>query len=647
MASNSSANIKIVVVMGDRCKPRHCHLNCKLFCSINRDNTQSRCITVRRSSKRATISEALCIGCTICVQRCPFNAIKIVHFPKHIQYKPIHRYGDNSFVLNSLPIPKQNRIVGIVGNNGIGKSTALKLLTAKLKPNLGQIQAPPSWQDIIAHFNGTELETYFEKVTHIDLSSIMKPQYINHIPSKVKKTITIKKLLKTKDDKKIYKSIARSLDLCSVLKRSVRDLSGGELQRLAIAICCIRDVDVYLFDEISSYIDIKQKLNVCKVIRNLISCAKDCYVMVVDHDVALVEYLCDVIHIMYGTPSVYGTVSMPYGVREGINIYLSGFLPVAKARFRDCALNFRNIGSDIRSRPQKNELLGFGYVRKHTEALLVDIIKIIINWLDDIFDENESKYHRYQGITKTLGSFVLRIERGVFADGEIVVLVGENGTGKTTFLKLLAAKLKSDDGNTWISNLKVSYKPQKICTPFEGTFEELLQHTIGDKYRDSEFINKVIRPLNGQKLYEIHMKQISGGALQTMALIVSLGMNADIYLIDEPSSYLDCEQKIITAKVIKRHIVLANKPAIVAEHDFIVATYLADSVVVFEGEPARHAVARTPQSLLKGMNMFLKNVDISVRRDPVNWRPRINKIGSVADMKQKKCNDYFYLDVND
>jgi len=105
----------------------------------------------------------------------------------------------------------------------------------------------------------------------------------------------------------------------------------------------------------------------------------------------------------------------------------------------------------------------------------------------------------------------------------------------------------------------------------------------------------------------------------------------DLYLIDEPSAYLDSEQRILAARVLKRWIMNAKRAAFVVEHDFIMATYLADKVIVFSGEPAIEAFASAPEGLITGMNSFLQMMDITFRRDPYNFRPRINKAESQKD----------------
>merc|ERR1712072_1449420 len=140
------------------------------------------------------------------------------------------------------------------------------------------------------------------------------------------------------------------------------------------------------------------------------------------------------------------------------------------------------------------------------------------------------------------------------------------------------------------------------------------------------------------------VQNLSGGELQRCAIVLCLGTPADIYLIDEPSAYLDSEQRIAAAKVIKRFIMHAKKTAFIVEHDFIMATYLADRVIVYEGTPSLACTATAPQQLLTGMNQFLKTLAVTYRRDPENFRPRINKLDSVKDVEQKQAGNFFFMD---
>merc|ERR1719352_5332 len=153
-----------------------------------------------------------------------------------------------------------------------------------------------------------------------------------------------------------------------------------------------------------------------------------------------------------------------------------------------------------------------------------------------------------------------------------------------------------------------------------------------------------MKPLQMEQIIDQGVQNLSGGELQRLAICLALGTPADVYLIDEPSAYLDSEQRINCAKVIKRFIMHSKKTAFVVEHDFIMATYLADRVVVYHGQPGVDATATNPQSLLSGMNQFLQSLQVTFRRDPVNFRPRINKRGSQKDMEQKKNGNYFFYD---
>lgn len=160
------------------------------------------CIEVTPESKIAFISETLCIGCGICPKKCPFGAINIINLPTNLESHVTHRYSANSFKLHRLPTPRPGQVLGLVGSNGIGKSTALKILSGKLKPNLGRYDNPPDWQDVIKYFRGSELQStlspalclaktngyldYFTKILEDDLKAIVKPQYVDRIPKAIK-----------------------------------------------------------------------------------------------------------------------------------------------------------------------------------------------------------------------------------------------------------------------------------------------------------------------------------------------------------------------------------------------------------------------------------------------------------------------------
>ena len=143
-----------------RCKPKKCRQECKKACPVVK--TGKLCIEVDPNSKIAFISERLCIGCGICPKKCPFDAINIINLPTNLEKQVTHRYSANSFKLHRLPMPRPGQVLGLVGTNGIGKSTALKILAGKLKPNLGRYDDPPDWEEILKYFRGSELQSEWD-----------------------------------------------------------------------------------------------------------------------------------------------------------------------------------------------------------------------------------------------------------------------------------------------------------------------------------------------------------------------------------------------------------------------------------------------------------------------------------------------------
>ena len=172
---------------------------------------------------------------------------------------------------------------------------------------------------------------------------------------------------------------------------------------------------------------------------------------------------------------------------------------------------------------------------------------------DEGLDTDKNRLYDYPDMSKSLGDFHLDITRGSFTDSEILVMLGQNGTGKTTFIRMLAGALKAD-GDEQVPELNVSYKPQKIAPKFEGSVRLLLLKKIKAMFMHPQFQTDVVKPLQIEKIIDQQVTTLSGGELQRVAIVLCLGTPADIYLIDEPSAYLDSEQRIIAAKVIKKYV---------------------------------------------------------------------------------------------
>ncbi|KAE8541480.1 hypothetical protein D1P53_002841 [Cryptococcus gattii VGV] len=595
---------RVAIISDDKCKPKRCRQECKRSCPVVKMG--KLCIEVNPNDKKAFISEELCIGCGICVKKCPFEAIQILNLPTNLESHVTHRYAANAFKLHRLPTPRPGQVLGLVGTNGIGKSTALKILSGKLKPNLGRYDDPPEWQEILKHFRGSELQNFFTKVLEDDIKAVTKPQYVDQIPRSIKvPNMTVGKMFDRQTELPNRAELEEDLELKHLQSREVSQLSGGELQRFAIGIASVRKADVYMFDEPSSYLDIRQRLAAARVIRGLVNPTN--YVIVVEHDLSTLDYLSDFICVLYGVPGTYGVVTMPYSVREGINIFLDGMIPTENLRFRDESLTFK-----------------------------------ISETVDEVQAPKTRRY-QYPNMTKTLGNFKLHVDEGEYSDSEILVMLGENGMGKTTLVQLLGGKMEPDEAKDKIS-LRVSMKPQTISPKFPGSVRMLLLKRIKGAFMHPQFNSDVMKPMNIEPIMDQDVQTLSGGELQRVAICLVLGVPADVLLIDEPSAYLDSEQRIVASKVIKKFVMSSKRTAFIVEHDFIMATYLADRVIVFDGQPGKESWARKPEGLLTGMNKFLKSLDITFRRDPTNFRPRINKMDSLKDKEQKAEGAYFFVD---
>ncbi len=587
---------RIAVVDRDRCNPRKCGLECIKYCPEVRMGVEE---TIRLEDGLLVIDEELCTGCGICVKKCPFSAISVVNLPAPVEGEEVHRYGVNGFTLFRLPIVRPGKIVGLVGPNGVGKTTSISILSGRIKPNLGRVDDEPDWDEVIRHFRGSELQDYLKRLADGQIRVVNKPERIDKIPQVVKGRVI--EVLEKVDEKRVLDEAMDLLGLSKLKGRKVEELSGGELQRLALAAAYVRDADVYVLDEPTNYLDVYQRMRAARLIRRLQEDGKS--VMLVEHDLAVLDYLSDYVHILYGEPGVYGVVSHPHSTREGINIFLDGYLPDDNVRFRDEPISFLpRVGSP---------------------------------------EISENPVVVYTSLEKRLNGFSLHVEEGEVYAGEVVVAVGPNGIGKTTFVRMLAGELSPDQGTVMTEGIKVSYKPQHVKPTYEGTVESLLRKVAGSSYSSPYFRAEVIKRLGIERLLDRYLDELSGGELQKVAIAACLGREADIYLIDEPSAFLDVEARFAAAKAIRRRIQGENKAVIVVEHDLLTIEAVADRIMVFSGQPGVEGHASRPMDPREGLNEFLKDVDVTFRRDPDTGRPRVNKPGSKMDQLARATGRYY------
>lgn len=598
METHSTSTHRVAVLDEDLCKPKKCGLECIVYCPVNK--TGGECIIQREDDGKAVISEDLCTGCGICVKKCPFEAIVIVNLAKELGDHKIHQYGINSFRLYHLPTPKKGTVIGLLGRNGMGKSTIINILSGNIRPNLGKYDNNQlAWDDILDNFRGTELKSHFEKISSRTLRVSIKPQLVYLIPKTFKGTA--RELLKKYDERYVFDTLVNDLGLTNILDNSVSQLSGGELQRLAVAVAFSKDADYYFFDEPSSYNDIYQRLQVARVIKRLADEGKS--VMVVEHDLTLLDYLSDYIHILYGEPGAYGIVSPLQSIKVGINNFLEGFIPSENIRFRDRSYKFDNSG--------QNE----------------DVVL-------------EKPLAKYSNLTKSYTSFKLTANSGQIREGEIVGLVGANALGKTTLMKMIAGIEKPDSGNIEMS-AKISYKPQYLQQDHEGDTRSLLSTAYQAPIEGSAVENHILIPMGVKRLYDKNMNTLSGGELQKVAVCATLVRPANIYALDEPSAFLDVEDRISLAKFLHRFVKAEGKSAMIIDHDMQLIDLVSDSLVIFTGTPAMEGIAHNPMNKEDGMNQFLRTLAITYRKDETTGRPRINKMGGRLDRKQKDSGDYY------
>jgi len=399
-----------------------------------------------------------------------------------------------------------------------------------------------------------------------------------------------------------FKKIQEYLDISAFANRILEQCSGGELQRFAIASVLIKEADIYIIDEPCTFLDVQKRIKLAQLLRERVQGfgnEKKCPILVVEHDLAILDYLSDLVQLFYGVPHQFGIISRPLTTKKGINAYLTGFLKTENIEFREKEYGFKRSTSGR-------------------------------TW------SNAKIFARYGNISKSFESFHLSVNPGTIYASEILGIVGENGCGKSTFAKILAGELQPDLGSEFERiQAIVSYKPQYITQESSQTVRDFIIERALTYNFSEEILRILYRPLGVDKLFGLQISALSGGELQRVFICSCLAKRADLYILDEPSAYLDVEERIHIGQIIRTITKRNNAVAICIEHDIQIADSLIDRLLLFTGKPGVHGKTIGPLNKREGMNLFLKEIDVTFRRDTKTGRARLNKKSSQLDKAQR------------
>lgn len=571
---------RIAVVDERLCFPLKCNLECIRGCPVNR--LQKDClylydkrkgkkdereqapvhVTKREYSKEerenglAEVDAELCTGCGICPKVCPFHAITIINVAEAKPEDLVYSYGYNAFGLYKLALPKKG-LVAIVGENGCGKTTNVKLLAGQLEP-----QGRPS----------KEIGEYFK---HDRRKVAWKPQELS-VPNERK---TVGELLEGIDEAGRLPELIELMDLGKLLGRRLDELSGGELQRVFVVAALAREKDAYFLDEPFSFLDYAYRIRLTEHLKENFSEKR---VLLVDHDLSLLSYVCRQAYILYGRESAYGIVSQVYATDRAINMFLGGFITPENVRFRKEEISYKQYAEAAHDKT--------------------------------VFEIGET--------TVKKGSFMARNESVIpLLEGEVVGIAGPNGIGKSA----LCEKIHAD------SNGKTAFKKQLLDREPKLVGESLSAEDL--------FAENALKALDLKRLEFLKQTGLSGGQLQRLKIFECLSQEKPLYILDEPTNMLDAAARIKLSKVLRERAE-GERVVLVVDHDLEFLYNTADRLIVMEGEPAVEGRVAGTFGKEEGVQRLLRQFGLTYRRDEQTHRLKLNKRGSRKDTELKGSGRY-------